>query len=188
MRYTTTISDFEPITMQQVKDHLRVTWEEDDALIYSLLSAAREYVEKSTSQAVIPQTIRAYYNALPVTAGFVDLPLSNAVAITSVKYLDGTETQQTVSATDYYLTVGQPNRIYFPEGFSGATHRPDSVEITYTAGLGDAPYKLMTQAMKAAILILVGDLYENREAQSSQKFEQNATVDRLLNQNRELSL
>jgi len=174
--------------MQQVKDHLRVTWEQEDALIYSFLSAAREYVERSTSQAVIPQTIKAYYNALPDFSGFVDLPLSNAVAITSVKYLDGTETQQTVDPADYYLTVGQPNRIYFPEGFSGSTKRPDSVQIIYTAGLGDTPYKRMTQTIKAAILILVADMYENREAQSSQKLEQNATVDRLLNQNRELGL
>jgi hypothetical protein len=35
---------------------------------------------------------------------------------------------------------------------------------------------------------MVADLYENRESQSSQKFEQNMTVERLLGMNRELGL
>jgi uncharacterized phiE125 gp8 family phage protein len=188
MRYSTETSGIEPITMQQVKDHLRVTWEEEDALIYSLVSAAREYVEKSTSQAVIPQEISAYYSALPERAGFLDLPLSNAVSIESVKYIDDTGTEQTVSGSDYYLTVGQPSRVYFKNGYAGAQNRPDSVEIIYKAGFGAAPYKPFPQAIKAAMLIMVADLYENREAQASQKFEQNMTVDRLLNQNREMML
>jgi uncharacterized phiE125 gp8 family phage protein len=188
MSYNTEISGFEPVTMQQVKDHLRVTWEEEDAFIYSLLSAAREYVEKTTSQAVIPQTVKAYFPAMPLRAGFLELPLSNAVSITSVKYLDGAGVQQTVDSADYYLTVGQPSKVYFPSGYPGATDRPDSVEIIYEAGFGAAPYKPFPQALKSAILILVGDMYENREAQNTQRFEQNATVDRLLNQAREMSL
>jgi uncharacterized phiE125 gp8 family phage protein len=188
MSYITEISGFEPITMQEVKDHLRVTWEEEDAMIYSFMSAAREYVEKSTSQAVIPQDIKAYYPAMPSRAGYLELPLSNAVSITSVKYLDGAGVQQTVSSADYYLTVGQPNRVYFTQGYAGAKDRPDSVEVIYKAGFGSAPFKPFPQALRAAILIIVGDMYENREAQNTQRFEQNATVDRLLNQNRELGL
>lgn len=188
MRYTTTHTGAEPLTMQQVKDHLRVTWEEEDALIYALMVAAREYVEKTTAQAVIPQEVEAYYPALPYSAGSLSLPLSNAVAITSVKYLDGAEVQQTLDASEYYLTVGQPSKVYFSNGVPGGTERPDSVEIIYTAGFGPAPYKSFPQALRAAILIMVADLYEHREAQGTQKFEQNMTVDRLLNQNRELGL
>lgn len=188
MRYTTTHTGVEPVTMQQVKDHLRISWEEEDALIYSLLVAAREYVEKTTSQAVIPQQIKAYYMELPYLEGYLDLPLSNAVAIASVKYLDGSGTQITLSSDEYYLTVGQPSRVYFSNGVSGGLERLDAVEIIYTAGFGPAPFKDFPQAIKAAMLIMVADLYEHREAQGTQKFEQNMTVDRLLNQNRELGL
>jgi uncharacterized phiE125 gp8 family phage protein len=188
MRYETETSGLEPIPMQLVKDHLRVTWSEEDVLIYSFVSAAREYVERSTSQAVIPQTITAYYSAMPRTEGYLELPLSNAVSITSVKYIDGTGAQQTVPGAEYYLTVGQPNRVYFLNGYDGSTERLDSVEIVYTAGYGETPYKALPQTIVAAMLIMVADLYENREAQSSQKYEQNQTVDRLLNQNRELAL
>jgi len=188
MRYTSTHAGVEPITMQQVKNHLRVTWEEEDALIYSLLVAAREYVEKATSQAVIPQEVIAYYREMPYQEGYLDLPLSNAVSISSIKYLDGSGAQITLALSEYYLTVGQPSRVYFNNGVSGTLERLDSVEIIYTAGFGPFPYKEFPQAIKAAILIMTADLYENREAQSNQKFEQNMTVDRLLNQNRELGL
>jgi uncharacterized phiE125 gp8 family phage protein len=188
MRYTTTVSGVEPVTMQQVKDHLRVTWEQEDALIYAFLVAAREYVEKITSQAVIPQTIKAYYSALPMTEGALSLPLSNAAAITSVKYLDSSGSQITMPSTDYYLTVGQPNMVYFKSPAPYALEQPDSVEIIYTAGCGTSPYKPLLQSVRAAILVMVADLYENRESQSNQKFEQNMTVERLLNVNRELGL
>lgn len=189
MRYTTTDTGFEPVSMQQVKDHLRVTYEEDDALIYSLLVAAREYVEKTTAQAVIPQEIKAYYKALPHYEDSLNLPLSNAVAVVSVKYLDGSGAQITLSSDEYYLTVGQPSRVYFSNGVTGALEQPDAVEIVYSAGFGPTPFKVFPQVIRAAILIMVGDLYENREAQIVGTIvAQNLTVDRLLNQNRELGL
>jgi uncharacterized phiE125 gp8 family phage protein len=188
MRYTTTVSGVEPVTMQQVKDHLRITWEEEDALIYSFLVAAREYVEKITSQAVIPQTINAYYDNLPVFSGSLSLPLSNAVAITSVKYLDSAYAQITMPSSEYYLTVGQPNKVFFKSPAPASADQPDSVEIIYTAGYGSAPFKPFAQAIRASILVMVADLYENRESQSSQKLEQNMTVERLLGMNRELGL
>lgn len=188
MRYTTTVSGAEPITMQQVKEHLRVNFDDEDSLIYALLVASREYAEKATSQAIIPQTIKAYYPALPSTAGSLSLPLSNAVTITTVKYLDSAGVQQTLSSSEYYLTVGQPNTVYFTAGAAAVTAQPDSVEITYTAGFGSSPYKPFPQSIRAAILVMTADLYENRESQSTQKFEQNMTVERLLNMNREMGL
>lgn len=188
MRYITDLSGVEPITMPEIKAHLRVSYDDEDALILSMLGAAREYVEKLTSQAVMPQTVKAYYSALPHVSGFISLPLSNAVSITSVKYLDGAGVQQTVPSGDYYLTVGQPNRVYFNKGFSGAMSQPDSVEIVYEAGYGAAPYLPLSQTVKAAIMVLTADMYEHREAQSNYKFEQNQTAERLLGQGRELGL
>lgn len=188
MRYTSVNSGVEPITMQQVKDHLRITWDEEDALIYSLLSAGREYAENLTSQAIIEQTITAYYHSLPYHEGAIDLPLSNAISITSVTYTDDAGVVQTVSASDYYLVQGQPNRIYFKEGYPSAKNRPESVVVTYEAGFGPTPFKPFPMAIKAAILIMTADMYENREAQATQKFEQNMTVERLLNQNKEMAL
>ena len=188
MRYIAQLSGIEPITMPEIKAHLRIGFDDEDALIYSMLSAAREYVEKLTSQAIMPQTVKAYYSALPETAGFINLPLSNAISITSVKYLDGAGVQQTVSSGDYYLTVGQPSRVYFKTGFAGITAQPDSVEVIYTAGYGAAPYLPLSQTVKAAIMVLTADMYENREAQGNYKFEQNQTVERLLLQSRELGL
>jgi len=188
MSYNTVISGFEPISMQEVKDHLRISWEEEDALIYSLLSAAREYAEKTTSQAIIEQTVTAFYSRLPYTAGAIELPLSNAVSITSITYVDSDDVVQTLSASDYYLVQGQPNKVYIKEGYPEAKDRPDSVVIIYQAGFGAIPFKPFPQAIKAAILIMVGDMYENREAQSAQRFEQNMTVERLLNQNKEMAL
>lgn len=156
----------EPVTTAEAKSHLRVDISTDDTLIGNLVTAAREYCELYTGRSFAERTYRA---DLP---GFYDdiwLPHGPVLEISSVKYYDTSSpsTLQTWASTNYQLFYNVLERVHgvsFPSTYT----RPDAVQITYTAGYKDQSSpraENIPQAVQQAILLMVGDLYENRESQ-----------------------
>lgn len=93
-------------------------------------------------------------------------------AVASVKYdVDAVET--TLDAADYRLDlVG--GRVWSDVSWPTADDLA-SVRVRFTAG-----YSAVPAPLKAAVLLLVGDMYANREAKQGQDVSDNPTVDRLL--------
>lgn len=174
MPYTTTITGAEPVSLTEAKEYLRVFSLDEDDLIASLIEAAREWAETHTEKAIVEQTVIAYYDA---PSRRLELPLGNATALTSVT--NGSE------AVNAKLLVGNPSVVEITaDSLPAATGESQSVVVTYTAGYTVAPLRI-----KQAILLLVADMYENREAQVvGQTISQNQTLERLLFPVRELGL
>ena len=55
-------SGSEPITSEYVKNYLRVDFSTDDAIISSLITAARQLVEKYIEQALITKNFKCFYS------------------------------------------------------------------------------------------------------------------------------
>ena len=138
----------EPVTVEDVKAHLRVTHAADDALIAAQITAAREHVEAFTGLALVAAT----YSWQPSAQGYAgwrtDLPLLPAT-VTEVSYYDG-GARVVADAADY---------------------RWDSLRGALTLGEWREPSVLFTtapgyvpEALKSAIKLMVADLYENTEA------------------------
>lgn len=145
----------EPVTLEEVKLHLRVDGTEEDSLISALITAARQKAEEYTKRVFITQS---WELALDSVSGKVYLPRPPIQAINEVT-LDG----EIVSAENYSL-IGQDvfySRIPF------RAINPASLVIRYTSGYGsnatDVP-----QAIRQAILMLVAHLYEAREGEAPQ--------------------
>lgn len=89
----------EPVTVEDVKAHLRVTHAADDALIAAQITAAREHVEAFTGLALVAAT----YSWQPSAQGYAgwrpDLPLLPAT-VTEVSYYDGS-VRVVADAADY---------------------------------------------------------------------------------------
>ena len=155
----------EPVTTAEAKSHLRVDISDDDTLIAGLVTAARQYAELYTGQSFIERTYRA---DLPDFFDDMCLPFGPVTAISSVKYYDTSSPNalQTWAASNYTLQrdrVRRNNGVSFPS--VGVQY--DNVQITYTAGWLDqsSPRAAnIPDTVKQAILLMVGDLYENREA------------------------
>jgi uncharacterized phiE125 gp8 family phage protein len=157
----------EPVSVSTAKDHLRVDIADDDTLIGALITAAREFCEVYTGRSFVERTYRADL------AGFVDniwLPYAPIASITSVQYYN-TDSPSTLTAWDAANYQLWNDRLIRADGASfpsvGA-NRPDAVQITYVAGwLDDASPRADATpgAVKQAILMMVGDMYENREEQ-----------------------
>lgn len=158
----TSSSPEEPITLEEAKLHLKVTHSTEDALIQSLLTASRQYVEKLTSRAIVNTTFVWNVDRFPST-GVMILPRSEVLDVTSVKYYDSNGTQQTWDDSDYIVQTGDGGYIApLPnKSWPDIQDRPGCVEVTYEAGFVNG----CPDSLVAAIKLYLGHLYANRESE-----------------------
>ena len=156
----------EPVMLDEAKAHLRVDDDTEDAYIASLIVAAREWCENYQRRAYITQTRELRLDGFP-RRPFIRLPRPPLQQVTAIKYVTADGTETTLDASQYVVdTASQPGRVLLAPGASwpAVDLQPGgAVRITYTCGYGDTPDKVPA-AIRRAILLLVGHLYENREA------------------------
>jgi uncharacterized phiE125 gp8 family phage protein len=185
----------EPITLAEAKTHLRVDADAaaEDALISGLITAARQHVEDVCERAVLLQSWTLRLDAFPrVCLGDVRasergddrifLPGGLVSEVTSVKYTDSDGIEQTLGTGAYIANLpSDPARISPAYGIDWPTARKqrESVTVVYKVGYADAAS--VPAALKAAMLLIVGDLYANREASvAGQPLTDNRALARLL--------
>ena len=100
--------------------------------------------------------------------GAFQLPRSPLITLDSIKYDDEDGIEQTLGASVYGVdSVGEmPARIWLKGGESWPTTYPDALEtvrVLFTAGYGTAGADVPA-SIRAALLLLLGNLFENREA------------------------
>lgn len=145
----------EPVTVEEVKQHLRIDGSEEDNYLASLITVARQRAEEYTRRAFISQT---WELALDRADKMIYLPKPPVELIESVT-LDGRE----VDPKNYEL-LG--SNVFYPK-IPLNTVKPYGLVIRFISGYGDNP-EHVPQAIRQAILMLVGHLYEAREGQAPQ--------------------
>lgn len=158
----------EPVTLAEAKLHLRVDHTSDDALISTLIVVAREFAEHYAGRALGTQTLEMALDAFPASDGDITLAMPPVASITSISYTDTNGVSQTLATANYALsTYGISRRVSVTYGNSWPSTREmaDAVRIRYVAG---SP---IPSAVKSAILLLVGHLYENRQDATAMKLE-----------------
>jgi len=155
----------EPMTKAEVKLHLRVDHTTDDTLIDSLIIAARQRVENVTWRALVTQTLELTLDAWP-EGNKIDLPRPPLQSVTSVTYTDSAGAAVVWGSANYQvITQGTPGRIVPAYGVSWPSvtlRAANGIAVRYVAGYGLAA--AVPDLLKAAIKLLVGHWYENREA------------------------
>ena len=154
----------EPVSLAEAKAHLRVDGDDENALIAQLIVAARRSCEEWARRAFITQTLDLRLEAWP--SSVLELPMPPLQSVTSISYTDSNGATGTVTASDYtvYATT-DPGRIVLKSGKSwpGVDLMPGpSLMVRYVAGYGGAAS--VPANYRQAILLLVGSMYENREA------------------------
>lgn len=177
----------EPISREEAKLYSRIDISTDDTLIDLLIKAAREEVETYTGRAFVKRTYRA---DIPRFFDVMELPHPPVIAISGIQYYTATSPAAltTLATSNYTLDRNRVIRSY--DGTWPAVDPvPNAVQITYTAGYPatsspEVPAENVPGAIKAAMFLIIGDLYENREGQivmPGQSVQVNPTVKRLLN-------
>jgi uncharacterized phiE125 gp8 family phage protein len=161
-----TAPEEEPVTLEEAKAHLRVDTEDDDELIEALIKAARETCETFQNRVYITQVWELWLDAWPEQI-WIKLPLPPLQEDVEVKYYDVNDLSETFD--DFLIDMkSEPGYIVLNTGASwpSTTLRPaNGVCVTFAAGYGDA--EDVPQKIKQAMLLIIGDWYENREAKSS---------------------
>ena len=155
----------EPVSLPDMKDHLRVTGTDEDALITTLIEAAREYCEAYQNRAYITQTWELALDEWPEN-GIICIPKPPLQSVTSIKYYGTDGTEYIWDQSDYQVDIHrQPGRVapMYGKTWPLTTLRPmNGIIITFVAGHADA--EGVPERVKQAIKVLVGHLYEHREA------------------------
>ncbi len=160
----------EPITLVEAKAHLRVDGSAEDTLITSLIVAARQWCEGYQNRAYVTQTWDMVLDEWPgdPCPDRIRIPLPPLQSVASVKYKGTDGIQVVMPAADYLVDLAsQPGRLVLGYGKSWptATLQPAAaIEVRFTAGYGAAA--VVPETVKQAIKLLVGHLYEHREATS----------------------
>jgi uncharacterized phiE125 gp8 family phage protein len=146
----------EPIPLAEMKLHLRVGDDAEDALIGAFIAAARVAVETDIRRVMITQNWRAIVDGWPRDG--VVLPILPALSLDAVHGLDSAGVATTLpSEASAFDAADGSVRLIQP--------LPGSVryEIDFTAGYG-ATAADVPQPLRQAIRLLVTHWYENRAA------------------------
>lgn len=167
-----------PVTLDELKLHCRVDFEDDDTSLQMMLEAAVSQLDGfagSLGRSIMSQRWALDLPSFP-RCGYVDLPLGPVASVEEVSYADTSGDDQVLDA-EAYAFHGTSGRLTFLSPPSTAPGH-DAVRIEYTAGWADA--SAVPANIRAAILLIAADLYEHREAGSQQPINLNPALGRLL--------
>ncbi len=163
-----TIAPVGPVaTLAEAKKALRIDDEDtiENGFIESLVAAATSYLEGDEGilgRCLISQTWVVKADCFPLD-GEILLPFPDVSSVT-VTYFDETNQSQTLSAGLYHLVEtdsGSAVQLASAAAWPATYGRPDAVTITLAVGYGAAAD--VPPAIKTAVLMMAGHLYENRE-------------------------
>lgn len=129
-----------PLTVTQVRSRLKIDSAAEDPYIQTLITELTGLIDGGNGligRALCRQTWE--YRLPGFGCGPIQIPLPPLVSISSVKYLDTTATEQTVSSADYVL-IDQGDLPSIVQPVLGkmwpitACNRPDAVRIQFLCG------------------------------------------------------
>ena len=168
-----TAPSVEPLTLEQVKAHLRVSHSDDDSTIEIYMRAARMTVEGPEGflgRALVTQVWELVLDAFP--ANEIKVPLPPLQTVESIRYDDPDGNEQVVSTLNYWVdNVNEPGWVVPTAGVPWPTplDAVNSVRVRFIAGYSptsDSPPDLRANVpfdIKAGMLLLIGSMYEHRE-------------------------
>lgn len=164
----TTQPAVEPVTLAEAKAHLRVDINTDDALIASIIKAAREWCEEYLDRTLVHTQWTMKVDAFPREFVLPRPPMasSGTVTATTVTYTLETLSTATLQASEYRVdrdaTPGVIRQTYAGT-WPGHLLDENSVSVSWWGGYG-ADGTAVPAAIRSAILMLVSHLYEHRTA------------------------
>lgn len=150
-----------PVTIDEAKAQLNITHTEHDAQIVAMIQAATSHLDGQDGvlgRCIMPQTWDLTYDDFP--DGAIMIPLPPLQSVQYVSYIDTDGNAQEVDPNDYVLDLQSYDGWVVPRaGFDwpATFNMINAMSIRFVAG-----YTAVPAAIKAAVLLMVADLYEQR--------------------------
>jgi len=154
----------EPVTVDDLKAHLRVDGDDEATLVASLISAARVHLEQRLGLGFLTQSWTQIMDAWPST-GCIRLALNPLQNVDVVRVIADDEAVEVVAATAYVFDRSQSSARLAPR-LGQCWPKPGRVlggiEIDYTVGFGANPGDV-PEPLRQAIRLLASHWFERRE-------------------------
>jgi len=168
----------EPVTLDDAKAHAKIDSASENALVSSLITAARQWAEQYTNRAFITQKWQLALDYAPSTGG-INLPRSPLQSVESVMSYSNADDANLWNAENYFVdTLKEPGRITLRSGATWPlpTRPANGLIITYIAGYGDDA-STVPAPIKTAICQLVAHWLEHRgDAPTAPSARNGATI------------
>lgn len=152
----------DPVTLAEVKAHLRVSGADEDMLIQTYISAAVSALDGWSGilgRCIVTQTWAQSFSEFP-DDNYLRLPFPDVQSVTVTYQLAG---EQTLAGSNYTLAQDDAgSRVVLANGASwpDTDERPDAVTVQMVVGYGAA--NDVPAALRLAILIHVAQMYDHR--------------------------
>ena len=153
--------EIEPITVDQVKNYLKIdeSIEVEDALISSMIKAARQLCEKKTNLSFIDKQLEAVFEYDELIEVSFRLPYSPHYEIVSIHLMDEYGDETELENTLYWSSKGN----IWEVTINPSVNIFKQARINYKAGFGvDGKTEALPEQAVIAILKQVGSWYDNR--------------------------
>ena len=153
----------EPISVPEAKAHLRVDVADEDALIASLIAAARLLVERTLGLALITQGWSYFLDHWPQSC-CITLPIAPVQAVSAVTVYDADGGGTVLDTESYAVDVlSKPARLVLKDAAPSVVTRDfNAFEVAFTVGYGDAASDVPAP-VRHAVTLLVAHWFERRE-------------------------
>jgi hypothetical protein len=172
------------LSLEDTKLHLRITTDDDDDYIESLIAAAAEACMAETGLSLINTQYCLTLNAWPAQPDNrcwwdglregamtqqhlreMTLPRPPLVSVSAIENEDGDGNLTTYAVTHYFTDTGTPGRVILKT----SAPAPDGqrIKIHYTAGYGTTPESI-PPALRQGLRQMVAHMYENRGDDAAQ--------------------
>lgn len=156
-----------PLTLEEVKRHVRVTdHSDDDGYLEGLIDAATAYLDGPAGvlgRALITQTLELRLDAFCGDIALRCAPVQDEPI--SIKYDDTDGAEQSLDSSVYRLVgsaISPRLVLTYGSSWPSARYQSEAVRVRYVAGYGDAPDDVPA-AIRHAMLLMIGTWYAQRE-------------------------
>ena len=167
-----------PVALEAVRQDRRVDITDDDDVIIQKIWEAADLITNQTNYCFTSQTWELALDSWSDEVALLPAPVAS---ITSVTYVDADDAGQTLDSSNYELDdygIVPILRPAYNVTYPVNRGHTNDIKIRYVAGVADIT--TIPGSMIAALKMIVGDIYENREAREPIQLRDNRTVTALL--------
>lgn len=173
------------LLLAEVKEHLRIEHDDENAVLSSILEAATSVVEHTLDMRLIDRTVIVHLDdwpsaasrfqpGWPAVAGGIDyvpvgtgasprLPIRPISSVSQIEYLAPSGSWRQLATESFILVPGLEPTIALPSlgSWPATSQRPGSIQVTCTAGFGP-DWNSVPAAVRQALLLIIGWQYFER--------------------------
>ncbi len=148
------------VSLDEAKNHLRVSGSDQDEPITLLIESATEQLERDINRGILATTWQQAMYSFPASGDKIDLMMGMNTNVSSITYVDTDGVTQTLSPSLYSYSAGRGCVFNTsPDGWPDVSTESvgDMVFINFSCGVADSG--CVPRLMKQAILLEVGRGY-----------------------------